>query len=50
MDDKKPDPITSPQDQPRATSHPDDNGAFVIEGFLKISDPNTQEVLVEKRA
>jgi hypothetical protein len=29
---------------------PNENGALHIEGFIKIFDPNTQEVIVEKRA
>ena len=29
---------------------PNENGALYIEGFVKIFDPITQEVIVEKRA
>jgi len=29
---------------------PNENGALHIEGFIKIFDPNTEEVIVEKRA
>jgi len=29
---------------------PNENGALCIEGFVKIFDPITQEVIVEKRA
>ena len=29
---------------------PNENGALHIEGFVKIFDPNTEEVIVEKRA
>ena len=31
-------------------ARPNENGALHIEGFVKIFDPNTQEVIVEKRA
>lgn len=33
---------------PSAT--PNEAGTFSVEGFIKIFDPNTNEVLVEKRA
>ena len=36
-----------PQVKPR---RPNDVGALQIDGFVKIFDPNTQEVFVEKRA
>lgn len=28
---------------------PDENSGFIFSSFLKITDPNTQEVLVQKR-
>jgi len=31
-------------------TRPNENGALHVEGFVKIFDPNTQEVIVEKRA
>ena len=31
-------------------SRPNENGALHIEGFIKIFDPNTEEVIVEKKA
>ena len=31
-------------------SKPNENGALYIEGFVRIFDPITQEVIVEKRA
>lgn len=31
-------------------SKPNENGALYIEGFIRIFDPITQEVIVEKRA
>jgi len=43
---------------PKNTEKPDstgdskinESGSFLIEGFIKITDPNTKEVLVETRA
>ena len=29
---------------------PDETGTIVVQGFIKIFDPNTQEKFVEKRA
>jgi hypothetical protein len=29
---------------------PDDSGRILVEAFVRIKDPNTQEVLVETRA
>jgi hypothetical protein len=31
-------------------TRPNENGSLHIEGFVKIFDPNTEEVIVEKRA
>ena len=31
-------------------TRPNENGAIHVEGFVKIFDPTTQEVIVEKRA
>ena len=36
-----------PQPKPR---RPNDTGVLQIDGFVKIFDPNTKEVFVEKRA
>ena len=35
---------------PNKVSKPNETGALSIESHVKIFDPNTQEVLVEKRA
>lgn len=35
---------------PKQPAKPNENGALHIEGFVKIFDPNTKEVIVEKRA
>jgi len=32
------------------SAKPNEAGTFSVEGFIKIFDPNTNEVLVEKRA
>jgi hypothetical protein len=37
-------------EQPRAPSVPNDTGGILVQGFVKITDPNTKEVIVEKRA
>ena len=41
-------PVSSPSDQPE--KRPNDNGQILVEAFVRIRDPNTQEVLVETRA
>jgi hypothetical protein len=35
---------------PTATKRPNETGAISVEGFIKISDPTTKQVFVEKRA
>lgn len=50
--DQKDQPKTTAQ-QPEAQTkprRPNDVGALQIDGFVKIFDPNTKEVFVEKRA
>ena len=37
------------QEQPTADSKPDEKGAFDIQGHIKIYDPSTKEVFVDKR-
>jgi hypothetical protein len=37
-------PVTAP------TKRPNETGSISVEGFVKIFDPATQEVFVEKRA
>ena len=42
---------TTPQTpRPQPAARPDERGAIAVTGFLKISDPNTKQVFVEKRA
>lgn len=33
-----------------ANTRPNENGSILVEGFIRITDPNTKEVLVETRA
>lgn len=44
---KQPNTTTQAEPKPR---RPNDIGALQIDGFVKIFDPNTKEVFVEKRA
>lgn len=39
-----------PTQPPRPVARPDERGAIAVTGFLKISDPQTKQVFVEKRA
>ena len=41
-------PISSKADQ--TEKRPNDSGQILVEAFVRIRDPNTQEVLVETRA
>jgi hypothetical protein len=36
--------------KPKPVSQPDERGAIAVSGFLKISDPKTKQVFVEKQA
>jgi hypothetical protein len=36
--------------QPTPKARPDERGAIAVSGFLKISDPVTKQVFVEKQA
>ena len=50
MNDKL-EPVTKTESTAmKKPARPNENGALHVEGFVKIFDPNTQEVLVEKRA
>lgn len=44
---------TSPENQPKQDSNPEkkpnEHGGFYFSSHLKITDPNTKEVLVQKR-
>ena len=42
---KQPNPAAKP-----ATKRPNETGAMSVEGFIKIFDPATKQVFVEKRA
>jgi hypothetical protein len=42
---------TKPQQpSPQPVARPNERGAIAVSGFLKISDPNTKQVFVEKQA
>jgi len=41
---------TQPNTAGQPTRKPNDTGSISVEGFVKIFDPNTKEVIVEKRA
>lgn len=36
--------------QPSMTSRPSEAGQVVVQGFVRITDPNTKEVILESRA
>jgi hypothetical protein len=38
------------QPKPQPIARPNERGTIAISGFLKISDPNTKQVFVEKKA
>jgi hypothetical protein len=38
------------QPKPQPVTRPNERGTIAISGFLKISDPNTKQVFVEKQA
>lgn len=41
---------TQPNTPAQPSRKPNDTGSISVEGFVKIFDPNTKEVMVEKRA
>lgn len=42
---------TTPQTpRPQPAARPDERSAIAVTGFLRILDPNTKQVFVEKRA
>ena len=50
MDDKIDKNQQSQPEQKQAPKRPNETGTLQIDGFVKIFDPNTKEVYVEKRA
>ena len=44
------DPKSQPQPTANTERRPDETGSISVEGFVKIHDPNSKEVFVEKRA
>lgn len=43
-------PDNLPEIEKTKASKPNEAGSFHIEGFIKVFDPNSKEVYVEKRA
>jgi hypothetical protein len=39
-----------PKNEKETVSKPNESGSFHVEGFIKVFDPNSKEVYVEKRA
>jgi hypothetical protein len=50
MNDNKDTNSQPAKPQNSVATKPNETGSVYIESFIKIHDPNTQEVLVEKRA
>lgn len=48
MNQNQPNSVPSAENKPE--KKPNESGAFHVEGFIKIFDPKSQEVFVEKRA
>lgn len=45
-----PDPIPQPKPEPTAgNQRPNESAQFNVDDFVRISDPQTQEILVQKR-
>lgn len=44
------DPKAQPQPAANPERRPNETGSISVEGFVKIHDPNSKEVFVEKRA
>ena len=47
MDDKTKPPAQPPKEQP--APKPDERGSFLLQGHIKIVDPETGEILVNQR-
>lgn len=47
---QKPNPTLSSNTQKPGAKKPNETGSVRVEGFVKIFDPQTQQVFVEKRA
>lgn len=41
---------TQQEEPTTAKKEPNENGKVSVEGFIRITDPNTKEIFVEKRA
>lgn len=49
MDNKTKIPDDQPKEQPIYGPVPDERGSFLVQGLLKIVDPETGEILVNQR-
>ena len=49
MTDKPTDIIEEKNEKPESKAKPNDTGGFYFSSFLKITDPDTKEVLVHTR-
>lgn len=50
MSDTKSQQPTSTTDKPPVSRKPNETGAISVQGFVRIFDPNTKKIFVEKRA
>jgi hypothetical protein len=50
MDQKQKNQNPAPTPQVQQPKRPNEVGSFSVEGFVKIFDPETKQVFVEKRA
>ena len=49
MNDKNDNMVDEKSEKPEPKTRPNDTGGFYFSSFLKITDPNTEEVLVHTR-
>ena len=49
MNDKIENIVDEKSEKPESKTKPNDTGGFYFSSFLKITDPNTEEVLVHTR-
>ena len=50
MEPIEPNQPQSPAQDPVAKNPADDQGSIQVDGFIRITDPNTNEVILETRA
>lgn len=49
MENLQPKPSSNIKDQPEPAKKPNENGYVHVDGFVRISDPETQKIFVEIR-